>query len=216
MILVVNENQILKDEDTMNPIDIDQKEHYSQTFTNLDLSDQKIDSVTFEECSFSDCKFTETTFKNCHFIDCRFDRSNISNCHFGHSKFNDVEFLECKVIGIDWTRAAWPNIALFSPLKFYKCVLNDSTFWGLSLNELVVEECKAHDVDFRNGSFADANFKDTDFSNALFNETNLSGADFTEASNYQIDVNYNRIKGAKFSRYEAGSLLESLGIELVD
>ena len=87
---------------------------------------------------------------------------------------------------------------------------------GLSLNEIVIEECKAHEVDFREGSFCDANFTFTDFSNSLFNETNLSVSDFTETSNFQIDINYNIVKGAKFSRYEAVCLLESLGIELVD
>ena len=59
-------------------------------------------------------------------------------------------------------------------------------------------------------------FRSLDFANSLFNGTDLSGADFTEAINYQIDVNRNKIKGAKFSRYEAVSLLESLGIELID
>jgi len=94
--------------------------------------------------------------------------------------------------------------------------MNDSTFMGLSLNEIVIAECKAQEVDLREGSFCDADFSYTDFTNSLFNETNLSGSDFTEASNYQIDINYNNVKGAKFSRHEAVCLLESLGIELVD
>lgn len=87
---------------------------------------------------------------------------------------------------------------------------------GLKLNEIIIEECKAHEVDFREGSFCNANFTFTDFTNSLFNETNLSGSDFTEAVNYLIDINNNKIKGAKFSRLEALSLLEYLGIELID
>jgi fluoroquinolone resistance protein len=105
---------------------------------------------------------------------------------------------------------------LFSPVKFFKCIINDSSFFGLSLDEIVIEACKAYDVDFREGSFSKANFTFTDFTNSLFNGTNLSGADFTEAVNYRIDINYNVINRAKFSRYEAISLLESLQIELKD
>jgi len=45
---------------------------------------------------------------------------------------------------------------------------------------------------------------------------NLTGADFSEAVNYRINVFDNDLKKAEFSRYEAVSLLESLGIELVD
>jgi len=44
----------------------------------------------------------------------------------------------------------------------------------------------------------------------------LTGTDFTEATNYNIDIYFNEIKRAKFSRYEAVRLLNSLGIELVD
>ena len=71
-------------------------------------------------------------------------------------------------------------------------------------------------MDFREGSFCEADFRSTDFANSLFKETDLTGADFTGAVNYRIDVNYNKISRAKFSRYEAVNLLESLGIELVD
>ena len=81
---------------------------------------------------------------------------------------------------------------------------------------MVIEECKAHDVDFREGDFGESNFTYTDFSNSLFNNTNLTGTDFTEAVNYNIDIYFNEIKRARFSRYEAVRLLNNLGIELVD
>ncbi len=87
---------------------------------------------------------------------------------------------------------------------------------GLNLAELVLEECKAHYVDFRDGDFRDSNFSYCDFSNSLFNKTNLSGADFSEATEYNIDIYLNELRGAKFSRYEAVRLLECLEIELLD
>ncbi len=193
-----------------------QKEYFSENFSDLKLTDQKINSVVFEECSFENCDFCEVTFINCEFIKCHFLKCNLSVIKLGHSRFTDIDFEDCKVIGVDWTRATWPSIALFSPIKFFKCIINDSTFFGLSLNEIVIEDCTAHDVDFREGSFCEANFTLTDFTNSLFKETNLTGTDFTEAVNYRIDINYNKINRAKFSRYEAVNLLESLKIELID
>jgi uncharacterized protein YjbI with pentapeptide repeats len=80
----------------------------------------------------------------------------------------------------------------------------------------VLEHCKAHDVDFRSGSFTKAKFTNTDFTNSLFSKTNLKEADFSEAQNYTIDIFNNDIKGARFSRYEALSLLDSLEIDLID
>lgn len=132
------------------------------------------------------------------------------------SKFSDVVFDECKLIGIDWTKANWPRFALCCPIQLYKCIINDSSFFGLDLKEIVIEECKAHDVDFREGNFSEPNFTYTDFSNSLFSNTNLTGADFTESINYNIDIYFNQIKRAKFCRYEVVKLLDSLGIELVD
>jgi uncharacterized protein YjbI with pentapeptide repeats len=192
------------------------KEYFSETFTDLKLVGQKINSLVFEECSFNNCDFSDVSFVDCEFIDCSFSKCNLSVVKLGHSRFHDVYFENCKVIGIDWTQADWPNIALFSPVKFFKCIMNHSTFFGLSLNEIVMKECTAHDVDFREGSFCKANFMFTDFANSLFKETNLIEANFAEALNYRIDINYNKIYRARFSRYEAVNLLESLEIELID
>jgi fluoroquinolone resistance protein len=120
------------------------------------------------------------------------------------------------MLGIDWTRAHWPNLALASPLKFLHCILNDSSFFGLKLPELQLESCKLQDVDFREGNFSQSNFTGSDFSYSLFNRTELVEADFTDASNYNMDINLNNIKHGKFSRNQALNLLIGLTIKLVD
>jgi uncharacterized protein YjbI with pentapeptide repeats len=191
-------------------------ENYSKNFNDLNLSSKEINSKVFENCIFKECDFSEVIFNRCQFVECIFIKCNLSVVRIIASKFSDVCFDECKVIGVDWTKALWPDIALCSPLKFYNCIINDSSFFGLSLREIVIQACKAHDVDFRESALSEANFTQTDFSNSLFGKTNLASADFTEACNYQIDVYDNELKNAKFSRYEAIGLLESLGIVLVD
>lgn len=86
--------------------------------------------------------------------------------------------------------------------------------WGL--NELVFDECKLHDVDFREGDFKDGSMIYSDFTRSLFMRTNLKRVDFSGSTGLAINVLENQVKEAKFSRYEALSLLEGLGIELVD
>jgi len=193
-----------------------QTEYLSQNFTNLNLSGDEIAYQEFDSCTFKGCDFSEATFKKCTFIDCSFINCNLSNMKIAYSKYLDVVFDDCKMIGIDWTKASWPSFDLCSPIKFYNCIINDSYFFGLNLNEIVIESCKAHFVDFRSANFSDADFNNSDFSNSQFSQTNLTGADFSEAINYRINVFHNDIKKAKFSRYEAVNLLEGLGIELVD
>ena len=192
------------------------QEYISTVFKDLKYSHKTILSISFEECTFENCEFIESKFMNCRFIDCQFINCNLSVAKMDDSTFRDVIFRNSKTSGLDWTKAAWPEIALSSSIKFINCIINDSNFSGLQLNEIVIEQCQAYNVDFREGSFRHANFRLSDLTGSLFNETDLGEADFTDAINYQIDVNFNKIKGAKFSRQEAIRLLYSLGIELVD
>ena len=194
----------------------EKNEYLSVSFNKLNLSSKKIYSQEFDSCTFEGCNFSETMFSNCSFIDCCFVRCNLSIARVEDSKFSEVAFNECKAIGVDWSKASWPKIALFSPIKFHNCIINDSSFFGLSLEQIILEKCKAHNVDFREGNFSEGNFTYTDLSNSMFNKTNLIGANFTNAINYNIDIYLNEIKKAKFSRYEAVRLLYSIGIELVD
>lgn len=200
----------------MTALDLSQPEYLSKTFNGLNFSSQEINGIEFEDCTFEDCDFSDVTFRNCKFIECQFSRCNLSLVNLGFSRFNDVLFIESKLVGINWGNVTWPSYTLSAPIGFKQCILTDSIFLGLSLSELVMEQCKAHYVDFRDGDFSDAKFNHSDFSQAMFGSTNLSGADFSDATNYDIDLLENQIKGAKFCRFEAACLLESLGIELVD
>ncbi|MCP4756939.1 MAG: pentapeptide repeat-containing protein [Proteobacteria bacterium] len=200
----------------MTDFEDDKTNYLTESFTDLKLSGKEICTKEFEGCTFSGCDFSQAKLSRCRFVECQFIRCNLSNVNISYSRFSDVLFDECKLIGVDWTKAEWPSIALCSPVKFCKCIMNDSTFFGLSLEEVKMEECKAHNVDFREGNFSEANFRYTDFFNSLFSNTNLTGADFTEAISYRIDFFHNEIKRAIFSRSEAVSLLDCLEIELVD
>ncbi|CAM3776797.1 pentapeptide repeat-containing protein [Parendozoicomonas haliclonae] len=192
------------------------EEYYSLSFADLDLSHQTFSGIEFDSCTFTNCDFSETTFDRCKFIDCGFEKCNLSLARLGYSRFVDITFTSSKLVGVDWTKAQWPNILPDSPISFHSCILNDSSFFGLSLPELKLTECKAHDVDFRESKLNEATFDYTDLTSSLFNNTDLTSASFVEASNYDIDINFNRVQKARFTRYEATRLLESLGIELVD
>lgn len=191
-------------------------EYFSKTFDGLDAASESFTEVVFENCIFQQCNFSDARFYKCKFVECTFTASNLSNIKVDYSKFFDVSFKESKLVGVDWTKADWPRFSFTSPISFNECIINDSSFFGLGLNELVLEHCKAHDVDFRSGTFTKAKFSYTDFTNSLFMKTNLREADFSEAENYDIDIFNNEIKAARFSRHEAVRLLNGLDIELVD
>lgn len=193
-----------------------EKEYRSQHFVREPLPEARLQDTVFEDCEFRECDFHATTFSRCRFVDCSFLACNLSSIAVSQSRFTAVEFHDCKVIGVNWALASWPRLLLASPLAFYRCILNDCSFLGLPFEELILEACKAHDVDFRDGRFSRARFVGTDFTRSLFGRTALGGADFTGASNYDIDVLENDVKHAKFSRDEAIRLLQGLDIEIVD
>jgi len=199
----------------LNPND-SETEYVSKVFVGQTQLNQVFEHIEFDGCVFKECDFSDTAFTNCKFIECEFNNCNLSLLKVNYSRFMDVVFNECKVIGVDWTNASWSNLSLPSPISFQKCVLNDSSFYGLYLSEMTLEECKVHDVDFREGNFNDSNFSSSDFLSSVFSGANLSGVSFEFAENYFIDINNTNIKQAKFSRQEAVCLLESLDIELLD
>ena len=194
----------------------EQDDYYAVNFDDLDCTGTEIEAKEFDSCTFTKCDFSEARFKKCKFIECDFINCNLSLVKIDYSRFADVTFRDSKLIGIDWTRVAWSSLVIEAPIRFYKSIINDCSFYGLSLQELVLEECKAHGVDFREGDFTGSNFTFTDLAGCLFGNTRLTNVDFSEAENYDIDVYQNHIKGAKFSRFEALRLLDSLEVELVD
>lgn len=194
----------------------EEQEYWSKTFEGKDFSGEEIDSKEFDGCTFVECNFTDATFDHCNFVDCEFKRCNLSVVQIKYSKFSDVIFSDCKAIGINWTTVDWPRMMFSAPIKFYGSIINDSSFFGLPLQDLVIENCTARDVDFREGDFTCANFKSTDFLGAIFSQTTLKSADFTDAANFDIDIFNNKIEKAKFDRLEAINLLDCLDIELVD
>jgi fluoroquinolone resistance protein len=189
---------------------------YDAAFSGAEARKAKFVNKSFEACDFERCSFVDATFQGCKFVDCTFRGCDLSNLKVPDSRFRDVSFEECKAIGISWDSAEWPRHSANARLAFRKSILNDASFFGLKLHALVIEACKVHDVDFRDGDFTESHFVDSDLKMSLFNDTCLRDADFTGAVEYDIDVRHNDVRNARFSRYEAVRLLQGLQIKVVD
>ena len=191
-------------------------EYYDSQFEKLNLTESAFNDVVFEDCEFIECDFSQAAFTHCKFSHCTFERCNLSLLDVSATKLFELDFIDCKLLGIDWVKATWAFYHRDFNLSFVRCVLNDSSFFGLTLHELVLDACTVHNVDFREGDYTDSAMTDCDFRHSLFMHTNLQSVDFTDSFNYVIDVLENNVKKATFSRLEAMSLLEGLGSVLVD
>lgn len=197
------------------PVDIiNQEEFYDVNFSELKLDEMELRNKLFEHCTFAKSSFIETKFHSCKFVDCEFKFCNLSSAQFKYTAFNNTVFDESKLIGINWTQAKWPNINLCSPIKIYKSNISHSSFFELELREIIIEECKAHDVDFRGCDLSNGMFLSTDFQSSIFMHTKLYAANFTDAINYNINPKENDIRKGKYSMPDAINLLHYFEIEI--
>lgn len=195
--------------------DLCEDEYFDVKFTELKFEKKKLSNKIFENCLFEHCEFSETQFIGCRFIDCEFLQCNLTAMVPQNTSFSETLFSESKLLGVNWTQAKWPLVHLLSPIKIFKSNISHCNFYELNLKETVIEQCKAHDVDFRGADFSNSRFVQTDLAKCLFLHTNLSCCDFTDAFNYNIDPNQNTVKGAKFSLPDALNLLEHFEIEII-
>lgn len=193
---------------------LNQEEFYDTKFSELKLDALEFRDKRFENCTFIKSSFIETIFHSCKFVECEFKECNLSSTQFKYTSLTDTVFEESKLIGINWTQLKWPNINLTSPIKIYQSNISHSSFFELELREIIIEECKAHDVDFRGCDLSNGRFILTDFQNSLFLNSKLYAADFTDAINYSINPQENDIRKGKYSMPDAINLLHYFDIEI--
>jgi len=192
------------------------QEFVDQVFEGLGLTEQEVNSKRFYDCRFVDCVFNETLFRKCRFRGCTFERCDLQLVRFPDSSFSDTQFEQSSLAGVNWTEAQWPRKGFLCPIGFIECRISHSTFIGLSLKEIVIRDCVARNVDFRETNLTRADLRGTDFEESLFIHTDLTEADFTGAKNYTINASVNRLEGAKFALPEAMALLYGLDIVLIE
>jgi uncharacterized protein YjbI with pentapeptide repeats len=194
----------------------DAQEYFDQTFDKIHLEPDEIISGKFTDCVFSQCTFETAILNNCRFLNCLFLECNLNLVKLPGSSFPATHFKKSKLMGVDWTQATWSTSGFDRLVHFRECVLSHSTFIGLELKQIQIENCIANEVDFRNANLSNADFTGTDLARSIFGSTNLTEADLSQARNYTIDPSNNILKQAKFSMPEAMALLYSMDIVLKD
>jgi fluoroquinolone resistance protein len=195
-----------------------QSEFTSEVFRKLNYRGEKFKQKEFNSCSFIKCVFDEAVFEHCTFRSCTFKDCEMNLVRVPGSTFTENSFENSRLVGVNWTESslAHSKITFGKPASFSGCALNHSIFMWLTLKDIFMVKCTAHDVDFSEANLANARCTGTDFANSRFWHTDLSGADFRGATNYTIAANLNTLKKTKFSLPEAMALLYSLDILLED
>ncbi len=185
----------------------EKESYFRESFSGLNLADETVKEIMFEQCTFENCSFVTCTFERCRFLTCKLTGCILSAITPTNTRFEDVTFISCKAIGVNWTRAMETR-----KLRFKDSQVNYSNFRFTKLPDLSMINCEAKESDFIEADLKGAVMKKTDFQNTRFFHSNLAEADFREAVNYSIDPAQNTLKKTRFSMPEVMGLLDSFDI----
>ena len=102
----------------------------AKIFTRKDFTLKRLAIGEYDQCTFINCNFENSDISNCVFIDCDFEGCNLSNTLTKHTSFQEVRFVECKMIGVKFNECNDFLIAL----NFKSCQLNLSSFYRCWFN----------------------------------------------------------------------------------
>ena len=186
------------------------KEYYDELFKNINTNEEQISSIEFDNCIFRNCSFHKLVFAYCKFTECIFENCDLSLLKIKGSVFNDVQLIDTKAIGINWTGASDPF-----EIHFKNSDISMSSFYNLDLRHAKIINCKANDVDFAKTNLEKVDFKDTDLRGSIFGDTNLKNADLSKSINYMINPNQNNLKDTKVSLPQAASFLSYFELKII-
>ena len=188
-------------------------EYFQESFHGLQADELPISDSSFDECTFKNCMLAKQKFHGCTFNACSFIDCDLSQVDFSDTHLADVTFQSCKIVGVDWT--SMKQKPVLPVLTFIESKLDFCSFFGVGVQELVLQKCSLKEVDFREAKLAKTVFDYSDLEGALFHATDLSKTSFKGAQNYDINFETCTLTGAQFSLPEALRLFALLKIEIL-
>ena len=186
--------------------------HEKAAFTKIDYTEIKLSGIDFDSCVFTNCNFTKTDLSNSDFLDCLFQDCIFSMVKLNNTGLKSTRFIGCKLMGIDFTKCKYFLLSF----SFAGCSLDYSTFFKKKIRNSVFRDCSVREVEFSGADLTDSSFLACDLARTVFQNTILEKADFRTALNYSIDLETNRVKGAKFSAAGVIGLLDKYQIIIED
>ena len=172
----------------------------------------QLEAQIYELCVFENCDFSSADFSGMKFIDCTFLNCNLSLVKILHTAFQNVEFEECKMLGLHFEQA---NLLGFE-IHVKQCNLEASCFYQLNLKGSSFEQSDLRAVDFSESNLEAVKVTACDLFEAVFDRTGLFKTDFRNSVNVQLDPERNKLKAAYFNSYQLVGLLGKYGLKITE
>ena len=179
-----------------------------------DVNWERVADAEFHGCTFVGADFSEAKVTDTRFVECRFERCDLSLWKPTRSVIGESHFEDCRLLGVDWTLASWPRVALYEANTFLRCDLSMGTFADLDLGATRFSECRMRESSFRFTRMAGADLKGSDCLGADFHGADLSGASLVGVAGLGVNPMSSKLDGATVDAEGAIAILEALGINL--
>jgi fluoroquinolone resistance protein len=180
----------------------------NQVFEKSTFPAKGTKETQFQDCTFKNCDFTSFNFAGCDFANSTFENCNLSMVKFGAIGLDKVHFMDCKLVGADFSNV---KDFLFN-VDFTNCIMDYVAFMKKKNRKAKFINCSLKGADFSEADCSESIFERCDLSAAVFMQTVLNGANLTSSFNFTIDPERNQLRKAKFSADGLAGLLTSYGI----
>ncbi|WP_342555918.1 pentapeptide repeat-containing protein [Paenibacillus sp. FSL R7-0652] len=164
-------------------------EYKDRLIENIALDLQEVSKVSFENVLFRHVTILESTLEHCEFTDVRFEHCDFSNVNLQDSFMHRTQWLNCKLVGTDFSGSRWQNVSVlqsicdyssfrFAHLKqveYAECSLAGADFAYLKLQKIALSLCKMDQVIFTGTAMKGMDLSDCDFDALLLTLEDLAG-----------------------------------------
>ncbi len=185
-----------------------------ECFESLRLSGETLSGGEFVDCEFRACSFEELQLLRCSFRECRFLSCTISQVKTRSSELKYCEFEDCTVLGLNWALLK-PDGPFGEPIeKMKNCRIRYGSFSSMNFKKFNFSASALTHCTFADCDLSESDLRSCELTDTEFFRCDLRKADFRHAGGFIIDVNNNRLQGARFTYPEVLDLLDGLGIRI--
>jgi uncharacterized protein YjbI with pentapeptide repeats len=174
-----------------------------ETIKGIDFSNGKLSNMEYDSVLFADCNFSKADLSGVAFIDCTFKTCDMSLVKVNNTSFNNAQFINCKLLGIDFSRCK----DFLLSFSFETCTLDFASFYKKKIKKTIFKNCSIKEVDFNETDLTESVFAHCDLTLAVFQQSIIEKVDFRTAYNFGIDLEVNKVKNARFSATSLSGLL---------
>lgn len=180
-------------------------------YEGVELDGQIVAHVRMSGCEFVDCVLDGCSLGGCTIEGCTFRGCRIASPRSQNSYLRDCDFVDCELVGVDWS-LLWPDDRNGSAIgKLDSCRLRECRFDGLGMRGLGFGGSSAQGCAFAACDLRDCDLHGCDLAGTRFEDCRMQRANLTGATGYRLSLLRNRVQGARFTYPDCLALLEGTG-----